>query len=137
VTQAMRFSAATENYHGTLLPMVDVEASSVSVAPSTSAVRIEQLSYFLQTIEKTIPGKRCIIYTGYSFWNDVMGGTDAFAGHPLWVAAYGPTYNPAPVPAGFKDALLWQHSSSGQIDGINSGVDLDILYSDSLEIISR
>ena len=30
---------------------------------------------------------------------------------------------------------MWQHSSTGKIDGINGDVDLDVLYNDKLKAI--
>ena len=36
-----------------------------------------------------------LIYTDWDFWNSHMQGSDAFAGHPLWVAEY--NRDPAPT----------------------------------------
>ena len=65
-----------------------------------------------------------------------MGGTDAFSGHPFWVAEYNNDDAPT-LPNGMTQWVLWQYSSSGTIPGIAGRVDLDKLNGLDLGVISR
>lgn len=134
VRQAAHFLATIGQ--ATLLPMVDVE---VSEGCSASEI-VASLAAFLREVDRTLPlGKRTLIYTGWAFWNDAVGGSDAFAGHPCWVAAYPDSYEDtqaAPVPTGWTRATLWQYSSTGRIPGIAGNVDLDRLEG-PLSLIER
>jgi len=110
-----------------ILPAVDVELSD-NVA---QAGIVQALSTFIQAIEKKTNGKRMLLYTFYSFWNDTMHGSDAFSGHPLWLAEYNQDPSPT-LPLGFSNYAIWQYSKTGNIDGIAGDVDLNRLSSDSL-----
>ncbi len=135
--QANHFLSVINGYGGALLPMIDVETSDI---PMTLDDRIAALATLCNTVQAAI-GKRPIIYSSYGFWEGTMGGTDAFAGHPFWIAQYPNTYVPgsSPVlPPGFSDWVIWQYSSAGQLAGIDPEVDLDILNpSLTLETITR
>lgn len=126
VNQAFNFKSVINGYEGQLLPMVDVESASQDHVTDWGRMCAD-LNVFLNLIEKDLKGKKAIIYTGYSFWNDVMRGTDMFDDHPVWVAAYEHPSNPVPVPDGFKSSLLWQYSETGVIPGFNGRVDTDLL----------
>lgn len=123
VAQAEHFLSVAKPF-GALLPMVDVEVAD----GLTATAIVNQLSRFVNRVEQELHGKLMIIYTGWSFWNTALAGSDAFAGHPLWVAAYPDAYDDSqapPVPNGWKSATLWQYSESGQVSGIDGSVDLD------------
>lgn len=132
VAQAEFFLRSIDGYQGTLLPMVDVEVSD-GVATHDLITR---LSLFVQTVEKSLNGKKCIIYSDYGFWNDEMGGTDAFSGHPFWVAEYNNDAQPT-LPIGMTHWVIWQYSSSGKVPGIPGNVDCDKLNGTDLGSISR
>ena len=135
VAQAAHFLATIDGYEGTLLPMVDVESGGQDGVTNLPTL-ITGLSMFLTAIEKTLGGKRCIIYSDYGDWNGLMQGTDAFSGHPFWVAEY--NAQPAPsLPAGFTSWVIWQYSSGGKVPGITGAVDLDRLNGNDLGIIER
>jgi GH25 family lysozyme M1 (1,4-beta-N-acetylmuramidase) len=140
VIQAASFLSLIDGYAGTLLPMIDVELAD---GASTLAERIANLATFNAAVEKTLNGKKAIIYTGPGFWNDPngMNGTDAFAGHSLWVAQYGggpkPTVFAPEIPNGWTKALLWQWTGTGSVPGITGDVDLDLYNGDELGAISR
>lgn len=126
IAQAEHFLAFSRPWGG-LLPMVDVEVAEGCDAPQIT----HALAQFVRRVDAKLPiGKRMLIYTGWSFWNDAVGGSDAFSGHPLWVAAYPNHYDDsqsAPVPNGWKHATIWQYSSTGRLPGITGDVDLDRL----------
>lgn len=73
-------------------------------------------------------GRRCIIYTSPSYWNE-SGSADAYwLNYPLWIAHYTNAVSPI-VPAPWKKWHFWQYSAKG--DGIALGVeskDIDLDY---------
>lgn len=73
---------------------------------------------------------RSMIYTGAWWWNPATVDVDVewAMALDLWVATYG---TQAPIlPRGWGDWRLWQYTSSGQIAGIQGGVDLDVFQGD-------
>lgn len=131
VAQAQHFLQTTDSNHGDLLPMVDIEVTDGAHRDQL----ITNISLFMREVEKTLGGKKMLLYTYYGFWSDQMQGTDAFAGHPLWIAEYNNDADPA-LPAGFKNFTLWQHTSTAHVDGIVGDVDEDLDCS-TIEAISR
>jgi lysozyme len=125
VQQAQHFLSIYEPRSGDLPPMLDLEypdpnVAKLSCGPDDAVARI---AAFLRTVE----GKtkhRCLLYMGYYFWQDALGRTDGFSGHPLWLAQYSAGTTPL-VPGAWKSATIWQYSESGAIGGISCGVDLD------------
>jgi len=86
------------------------------------------------SVVKAMTGKPAIIYTGYYFWNDSVGGTSNLD-CPLWIASY-----TSPAPAGIPTPwagvgwAFWQYDdngasspggAAGSIPGINGNVDVD------------
>ncbi len=125
IEQAKHFLGRIDGYQGQLRAMVDVEENS-----GTGDAMIANLASFTDTIEKEL-GSRMILYTNQSTWDANFGGTDAFAGHQLWVSNFteDPQRDPA-MPAGFRDWTLYQYSSNGVLpltDGSSTNVDLDVL----------
>lgn len=51
--------------------------------------------------------------------------TGIIADHPLWLAAY-QNHPPTQLPGGWEHMSMWQHSETGEVDGINAPVDLNI-----------
>jgi lysozyme len=125
VVQARHFLATANPSAGDLVPMVDVEVNN-GVPISTC---ISNLSAFLKVVELQIK-RFMMIYTSYGFWNDTMAGSDAFSGHPLWIAEY--NNDPVPtLPSAWTKWIIWQHSDAGNIPGIAGNVDLNRLNGDN------
>ncbi|MDJ0356419.1 GH25 family lysozyme [Paenarthrobacter sp. PH39-S1] len=63
---------------------------------------------FVTTISRNT-NKAAVIYTGYYFWQDCLGGTTRFAQtNPLWIAAY---YASSPwMPGGWPQHTIWQYA---------------------------
>lgn len=103
---------------GDLPPMLDVEdADGLSGPQIAAAVR-----HWIERVEPVV-GMRPIIYTGFYFWRDQVGGADLSA-YPLWIANYG-TDCPL-VPAAWSSWTFHQYSSSARIPGITANtVDVD------------
>jgi lysozyme len=110
------------------LPMVvDVEESM----SQSNAVVIANLTSFLNSLQGWT-NQQPMIYTDSGFWNGL--GTTAFSNYPLWIAQYGvaaPT-----LPAGWALWDFWQHSETGDVQGIQGSVDLNV-FSGSLAALQK
>ena len=126
--QARNFLQRIDGRSGTLMPMVDVEEQSGH--GGSTVEMIQNLSSFVSLIEREL-GTKMLVYTNQDSWNSLLGGTDGFAGHKLWVANYTQTPgNVAAMPRGFADWTIHQYSMNGQVplvDGSFGDVDLDVL----------
>ena len=100
---------------GDLPPVIDVESGS-----GTSSNLAANVQTWLTTVEQGL-GRKPIIYTAPSYWNANL--TSAFGDYPLWVAEYGVS-SPKAV-NGWSNWTFWQHSSTGNVNGVNGAVDLD------------
>ncbi|MCC6225869.1 MAG: glycoside hydrolase family 25 protein [Microthrixaceae bacterium] len=120
--QARNFIATTGSMQGAtdLPPVLDIEATN-GLSP---ADMVTWIATWLFEVER-LTGRRPIIYTGLSFWNNQVGGSSAFAAYRLWFARYvaGPT--PGQIPTGFLTWTFWQRSSTGSVPGISAAVDLN------------
>lgn len=106
---------------GQLLPMVDVEIDSGCSAQQI----VTQLARFTHYCESVL-NHRLVIYTDLGFWNGSVNGSDAFSGHPLWIAEYNSDAAPT-LPGGWNTWAIWQYTSSATVPGISGQVDMDIL----------
>ncbi|HSK03919.1 MAG TPA: GH25 family lysozyme, partial [Kofleriaceae bacterium] len=97
---------------GDLPPMLDVEDAD-GLPAATIAARVRQ---WLDLVEPVV-GVRPIIYTGFYFWRDQVGGAD-FSGYPLWIANYSAT---CPlVPPAWSRWTIHQYSSTAVLPGITA-----------------
>src|SRR5579863_8205198 len=79
--QAQYFLDAIDGFEGQLLPAVDIEEANGQTADGI----ITCVDDFTSAVDATLNGKRTIIYTYVDFWQDTMGGSSDFSGHPLWI----------------------------------------------------
>jgi lysozyme len=124
--QAYAFLAAYTPSAGDLPPMLDLEdpGYGLNLAQNVGAV-----AKWLQIVEAATK-RRCILYMGTYYWQGALGGTDGFAGHPLWIAQYpeGPVTEesqPAEVPSPWPTWTFWQYSGSKAVPGVNGDCDAD------------
>lgn len=119
-TQAQHFAAAigAQQTAGTLPPVMDLEISN-GLSPSDLITWSQQ---FLETV-RSLTGRTPVVYSYPYFWSDSMAGTTALHRYPLWLAAYGRTTPPAPLP-GWPAWSLWQYSSTSSVVGISGQVDM-------------
>lgn len=102
-----------------LPPVLDLE-KSYGLDPDTV---INKAGIWLDTVEASI-GRRPIIYTYPSFWNEALKNTPRLgANYRLWIAHYG-TNNPW-VPGSWKSWTFHQYSESGSVPGISGACDLN------------
>ena len=124
--QAQHFLNFISGYEGALLPMVDVEQESLAGFGGAAADFIRELVAFDSAVRATLHGgKLPLIYFGYAFWSDYLGGYDGFAGHPAWPAAYNKASALDMRGTGWRTWTIWQWSDSGRVAGIDANVDLD------------
>lgn len=119
--QARAFIKQVKLLPGDLPPVLDVE-SLYNEDPGTLQ---EGVALWLQLVEQHY-GVRPIIYTNASFYNNYL--RPRFDDYPLWVAHYKEKNRPRVQ----RDWLIWQHSETGRVDGINALVDFNVFNGDSL-----
>jgi lysozyme len=117
---------------GDLPPVLDLEPYPDDVRAQWESIdsvdeRISRSKAWLEKVEAKL-GKKPIIYTSASFWEELMGDTEALVEYPLWVAHYKPDYKTSQpnVPAnnwGGKGYALWQFTESGSVMGVKGFVD--------------
>ncbi|MDQ3370132.1 MAG: MYXO-CTERM sorting domain-containing protein, partial [Myxococcota bacterium] len=97
---------------GDLPPVLDVEDAGGLTATQIS----QRVRQWVDHVEAAV-GVKPIIYTGYYFWKDSVGGAD-FKDHPLWIANYSAT---CPlVPQQWSRWAIHQYSSTARIPGITA-----------------
>jgi lysozyme len=119
---------------GDLPPVLDLEPFPDDVREQWESIpvkeRISKSKEWLKKVESRL-GKKPIIYTSASFWEELMGDTEDLVEYPLWVAHYKPDYkNSQPnVPAnnwGGKGYTIWQFTEDGSVMGVKGFVDRNI-----------
>lgn len=128
---------------GDLPPVLDLENFPDSVkeqweAIPTVAERVKISKDWLTQIEQKL-GKKPIIYTGPSFWAELMGDTQALVEYPLWIANYKDDYKTSKpiVPAnnwGGKGYTFWQFTEAGSVMGVKGVVDRNIFNGNLAEL---
>jgi GH25 family lysozyme M1 (1,4-beta-N-acetylmuramidase) len=97
---------------GDLPPVLDVEDAD-GLGPTAIANAVRQ---WVEYVEQEL-GVRPIIYTGFYFWRDSVGGAD-FSEYPLWIANYGAS---CPlVPPAWTKWTIHQYSSTANVPGITA-----------------
>lgn len=88
-----------------------LSGAAIAAALSTWVARIEAGT-----------GKKPIIYSGKYFWNDNVG-SKAFASHPYWIPAYGPTC--PDLASAWSDWKFFQYTDRASVPGVSGNVDGD------------
>jgi lysozyme len=124
--EARVFTASVGDLGGTdLRPALDMETPFANL--NAFELRLWTRTW-LRSVQRRL-GVKPIIYTNVTSWN-ALGNPTWFAqhGYALWVANWDVLTPAVPAAnwAGFS-WRIWQHSSSGTVDGITGNVDLDWL----------
>jgi lysozyme len=122
VAQAHHFIRQVQLEPGDLPPVLDVEQSN-GVARAIIQQRVRE---WLQEVETAYHVKP-ILYTNVHFYERYLEG--AFEDYPLWVAHYLQPH----APRIGRDWQFWQHSESGQVNGIKGKVDFNVFRGDSIQ----
>ncbi|MDJ0316478.1 GH25 family lysozyme [Arthrobacter antibioticus] len=89
-------------------PYVKTDKTNLCYGLSPTAL-VGWISDFTQTI-RAATGRDAVIYTSYYFWQQCLGGSQAFASaNPLWIAAY---YASSPwMPGKWAKHTFWQYAN--------------------------
>lgn len=119
-TQASHFvsTAGLADQPGDLPPALDLEDTG---GLGVKALRTWTANW-LEKVED-LTGRKPIIYTSPSFWENRMGNSTAFTAYPLWIANY--KVSAPHVPGGWPTWTFWQGASDGSVSGISGSVDMD------------
>lgn len=109
--QAYLFLRTAKLVLGDLPAVLDVEVSD-GISPSDLNRRV---SAWLRVVE-TATKRQAIIYTSLNFWREGLSNSDAFRGHPLWIAQYG--VDAPELPGNWSQWTFWQYTDSGRIGGV-------------------
>lgn len=114
--QARHFVAVAPPDSGALPPAVDLElAGNCSARPPEDAVTAE-LARFLGLVEAS-SGEEAVLYVGAD-WKERYPAT-VDGGRPLWLRRF--LLRPS------EDWSIWQLHGRARVDGIEGGVDLDVM----------
>jgi lysozyme len=129
---------------GDLPPALDLENFPEEVQAQWESIgsvdeRIRRAKDCLEKLESAL-GIKPIIYTGPSFWQELMDNTEALVEYPLWIANYVADYqNKEPiVPAnnwGGKGYTMWQFTEKGTVLGVRGVVDRNIFKGNLSKLI--
>jgi lysozyme len=76
-----------------------------------------------------------IVYTSLWFWAGQLGHRSGLAGHPLWIARYGPFTGA--LPGGWTEWSFWQYTDRGRVPGIAAPVDLNVSCGSVTELVNE
>jgi lysozyme len=115
--QARHFLDVAPPQIDTLAPAVDLElAGNCSARPSTAEVK-HQLEAFLHVVEEAW-GREVVLYVGDDF--EAVYPVQERRDHPLWLRRF--LLRPS-----VDGWLIWQLHGHAHVEGIASGVDLDVM----------
>ncbi len=119
---------------GDLPAVLDIEHYPEKIALEWQQISIEhRIDIIQQWLDKveSATGRKPIIYSSPSFWDEYMEDSQVFINYPLWLAHY--TLEPEPkVPAnnwGGKGWTIWQYTETGTVAGVNGCVDRNRFHS--------
>jgi lysozyme len=118
VQQAQNFIESVVINKGDFVPVIDFETQGTS--KRVRANLLSNVKTFIKIIENHY-GVKPIIYTnGHIYRNYVKGNFDEY---PLWISDYD-----SQKLEGYSNArlMIWQHSTTGKIDGIKGHVDFNV-----------
>jgi GH25 family lysozyme M1 (1,4-beta-N-acetylmuramidase) len=101
-----------------LPPTIDVEVTGGLAAAQVAA----KVKLWIDHV-KAATGRDPIVYTGMYFWRDSVGGANVLPS-PLFHAQYTSATCPD-IAAPWTTWTFWQYTSTGTVNGISGGVDVD------------
>lgn len=122
VRQAKNFIQIAQLKTGDLPPVLDIEINN-----NLSVVQMrKEVQTWLDIVESEY-GVKPILYTNISFYQKYF--QKGFEEYPLWIAHYLQPVKPRIE----RDWIFWQHSETGNVNGIKGKVDFNIFYGDSTD----
>jgi lysozyme len=124
--QALNFILKAKHEEGDLIPVLDFEINGKTKKERENMV--ENVRIWLNTIESHY-GIKPIIYTNRFIYNQYI--KDNFKDYPLWISQYD-----SGDLEGYDDGeiVLWQHSCTGKLDGINGHVDFNVFLGSDFKL---
>ncbi len=124
---------------GDLPPVLDVETTDnqdvdqeqANIGSTDRNNIINEIKQWLKVVEDAIQqqtGKkiRPIIYTGFNFWQNILGDPHDFADYPLWIAHYGVQTPSIPASWGSGNWLIHQYRGDvPNVPGVSNQADLN------------
>lgn len=104
----------------------DIEDSSIS-DKHDKETRTQMCVNFCSEIEKA--GYWAGVYANKNWFDNCINYDELKKRYTLWLAHYG-------IDSPSLDCDIWQYTSSGQVDGIDGNVDMNIMYRDLISEIS-
>lgn len=116
--QALNFILNAKHQKGDFVPVLDFEQNGRTESERENMVK--NVRIWLDIVEKHL-GKKPIIYTNRPIYKDYIKGN--LEEYPLWITDFN-----AKDLNGFDSAnvILWQHSNTGRLEGINEDVDFNV-----------
>lgn len=104
----------------------DIEDDSIS-GKHDKNIRTEMCITFCTEIEKA--GYWAGVYTNLNWFNDYLNKEELAMRYTLWLAQYNDKND--------MQCDVWQYTSSGKVNGISGNVDMNIMYRDLINEISK
>lgn len=120
--QAENFINTVQLSAGDLPPVLDIERSG-----RLKSDRIQSDAKTWLNIVEAKYGTPPIIYTNISFYEKYF--SSGFEKYPIWIAHYLQPDKPRTN----RNWSFWQHSETGQVNGIKGKVDFNVFYGDSAD----
>jgi lysozyme len=86
-------------------------------------VFLGEVQTWLNIVERAT-GRKPIISTFNTFWENELGGPKTFGAYPLWIVD--PSHTPPNLPSGWSEFTFHTTSFHGTVSGIKGGADLDM-----------
>jgi lysozyme len=131
IKQAQNFLAGNFDFKDgkSLPPIIDIEWQDSTGATNAKiiaerATHVANIKTWLNQLENAT-GRKPMIYTQKSFWDDIVGAPTGFDAYPLWVVDYNLNHTTPVMPSGWTQWTLWQYSSNSIVKGINGNTDMN------------
>lgn len=121
--QAEHFLSVAKPRKGTLPPVLDLEKTD----GASDDLAQKAVTWLEHVKEKT--GCTPLVYASSAFYDSHLGA--ALSDYPLYLADYAQSPK---LPSDAGPLVLWQHSQTGTVRGINGHVDLDLYEAGSTPI---
>jgi lysozyme len=127
VKQALFYCETVKRYNFKLIPVVDIEV----IGSQNKTKLVDSLTVFINKVHAILES-RPMIYTYVSFYKDYLHGS-SLDSELFWFASYN-RKNPYME---MENAVIWQFSERGNVNGIETKVDLNVAKSNYKEKILR
>lgn len=117
--QALNFIESVPKDSTNLPPIIDLEFSGNCSKKNYREDIIHEIDLYIKTIEAHY-GKKVIIYTTWEFYKKYL--TQNFTNNPIWIRDILTT----PRLDNNREWLFWQYTNKGELEGIESLVDLNV-----------